>query len=122
METARDGVNFLHAGYLLRLPHRIDDADVTAGADNDQATILDIEAGRVLVHMLVGHDLSLQLGSCKMAHIAAETILHGELDHGVRQHLLDSAAFDLAGGNNLFGLGAVRDGGKTNVWSLRREP
>src|SRR6266480_4775733 len=101
METAHDGVNFLHAGHLLRLPHRIDDADVTAGADNDQATILHIEAGRVLVHMLVGHDLSLQLGSYEMAHIAAKTILHGELDHRVWQHLLDAAAFDLAGGKGL---------------------
>ena len=55
----------------------------------------------MLVHVLVGHDLSLQLGGGEMAHVAAEPVLHGELDHGVRQHLLDAAAFDLAGGKGL---------------------
>ena len=55
----------------------------------------------MLVHVLVGHDLALQLGRGEMAHVAAEPVLHGELDHGVRQHLLDAAAFDLAGGEGL---------------------
>ena len=37
MEAADDGVNLLDAGHLLRLPHRIDDADMAAGTDHDQA-------------------------------------------------------------------------------------
>ena len=102
VETTHDGVDFLHAGDFLRLSDRIDDADMTAGADHDQTAILHIEASRVLVDMLVGHDLALQLGSGEMAHVAAEAVLHGELDHGVWQDLLDAAAFDLAGRKCLF--------------------
>ena len=37
MEAAHDGVDLLHARDLLRLPDRIDDADMAAGADHDQA-------------------------------------------------------------------------------------
>src|SRR6266508_3919927 len=54
------------------------------------------------MHVLVGHDLSLQFGSREMAHVAAKPVLHGELDHGVRQYLLNSVAFDLTGGKGLF--------------------
>jgi hypothetical protein len=55
----------------------------------------------MLVHMLVGHDLSLQLGGGEMAHFAAEPVLHRELDHGVGQYPLDAAALDLTGGEGL---------------------
>ena len=37
MEAADDGVDLLDAGDFLRLPHRIDDADMAAGADHDEA-------------------------------------------------------------------------------------
>ena len=37
MEAADDGVHLLDARDLLRLPHRIDDADMAAGADDDEA-------------------------------------------------------------------------------------
>jgi hypothetical protein len=47
--------------------------------------------------MLVRHDLALQLGRRVMAGVAAEPILHRELDLGVRQHAFLAGALDLAG-------------------------
>ena len=47
MEAADDGVHLLDAGHLLRLPHRVDDADMTAGTDDDQALASQVEAGGV---------------------------------------------------------------------------
>lgn len=42
VETAHDGVNFLRARNFLRLSHRVYDAHLTARADHDQTTILQI--------------------------------------------------------------------------------
>ena len=48
MESADDGVHLLDAGHLLRLPHRVDDPDMTAGTDDDQALASQVEAGGVI--------------------------------------------------------------------------
>jgi len=53
-ESTDDGVDFLDAGDLLRLLHRIDDADMAAGADRHQPEIADVVAGRVFVDVFVG--------------------------------------------------------------------
>src|SRR5262245_34864314 len=76
MESAHQCVDLLHAGHCLCLPCRIDNADVTAGADHDEAAILHVEAGCVLVRVLVRDNLSLQLGRREMARIAAKPVLH----------------------------------------------
>ena len=76
METADDGVHLLHARNILRLSHRVDDADMAARADYDETLILHIKAGRVLMDVLVGHDLPLQLRGRVVACIAAETVLN----------------------------------------------
>ncbi len=101
MEAAHDGVHLLDARDLLRLAHRVDDADMAAGADHDQPLVPDVEAGGVLVDMLVGHDLAFHLRRQVVAGVAAGAVLERELDHGVRQHLLDAGALDLAGGEGL---------------------
>src|SRR5262249_48192153 len=101
MEAADDGVNLLHARDFLSLTHRIDDADVTARADHDETLVADIEAGRMLVNVLVGHGLSLQLGRGEGSGIAAESVLHLSLDERVGQHLLDACTRDLAGGKRV---------------------
>ena len=51
--------------------------------------------------VLVGHDLAFHFGRQIMARIAPGAILEFELDQGVRQHPLDTAALDLAGGECL---------------------
>jgi hypothetical protein len=40
MEAAHDGVDFIDARNFHRLPHRIDDPDMAARADDDQAFAL----------------------------------------------------------------------------------
>src|SRR5262245_30908441 len=86
MEAADDRMHLLDAGHFLRLPRRVHDPDMAAGADNHQPAVLHVETGGVLVQMLVRHDLALQLGRRVMAGVAAEPILHRELDLAVRQH------------------------------------
>src|SRR3954462_9939677 len=44
MKAADDGGHLLDTGDPLRLPPRIDDADVAAGADHHQALAADVEA------------------------------------------------------------------------------
>src|ERR1043166_2274843 len=61
MESPDDRMNFLDTRHLLRLSHRIDDADVAAGRDHNEAFAADVEAGGVLVDGLVRPDFSLQL-------------------------------------------------------------
>ena len=120
MEAADDRVHLLYAGHLLRLPHRIDDADVTAGADHDEPLAADVEAGRVLVHVLVGHDLSLQLRRRVMAGVAAEPVLDRVVDEAVRQDTLDAAPLDLSGGEGVAGI-TVGVSHRTVVTLLRIE-
>ena len=107
MEAADDGVNLLDARDFLGLLHRIDDADMAAGTDHDQTHIPDIEAGRMLVDVLVGNDLALHLRRQVVADIAAEPVLHAEFDPGLRQDAFAAAARDLAGGE-----GMARDHGR----------
>src|SRR4051812_23472557 len=45
METTDDGVDLLDTRHFLRLPDRIDDADMAAGRDHHQALAADVEAG-----------------------------------------------------------------------------
>src|SRR5689334_4080113 len=101
METAHDGMNLLHARYLHRLPDRIHDADMTAGGNDDKALVLQVEAGRMLVNVLVGYDLAFHLGRQVMARIAPGAVLLLEFDERVRQHLLDAVALDLACGEGV---------------------
>src|SRR5581483_9920635 len=96
MEAAHQRVNLLHARHFLRLPGRIDDADVTAGTDHDEATVFQIETGRVLVHVLVRNDLSQELRRLIVARVAAEPVLHGKLNLSVREYFFDAGALDLA--------------------------
>ena len=53
VEAADDRMHFLDAGDLLRLSHRIDDPAVTAGRENDQPPVLEIEGGCDLMVELV---------------------------------------------------------------------
>src|SRR3984957_16529149 len=101
VETAHDRVNFRNTRYFHRLPHGIDDADMAAGADDDQTLVLQIEARRVLVNMLIRHDLAFHFRGQIMARIASGAILQLELDHGVGEHFFDAVALDLAGRERL---------------------
>ncbi len=85
MEAADQRVDLLHAGNFLRLPRRIDDADMAAGADHHKALVLDVEDGGVFVNVFVRHDLALQFGRCVMRGVAAKAILDRELHLRVRQ-------------------------------------
>ena len=60
-----------------------------------------IETSCVFVHMLIRHDLALQLRRGEMTHVAADPVLHPEFDQSVGQHFFNAAAFDLAGGEGL---------------------
>jgi len=94
MKTADDCVDLLDARDLLGLAHRVDDADMSAGADNDEAPVLHMEARRVLMDVLVWHDLALQLGGRLVARVATEAVLDLEFDEGVGKHLFDAGALD----------------------------
>ncbi len=96
VEATDDGVNLLNAGYFLRLPDGIDDADVSAGTDDDETFPTNIETGGVLVHMLIGHDFALQFRCGVMAIVASGSILARRVVHErVGQDLLYTAALDL---------------------------
>ena len=97
MEAADDRMHFLDSGDLLCLPHGIDNADMTTGAGHHQALAPDIEAGRVLMHVLVWHHFSLQLGRGVVTVFAARAFLSAVVDEAIRQHALDAVALDLAG-------------------------
>ena len=78
MEATDERMHFLDAGDFLRLPDRVDDADMAARGDDDEAAVLHVEAGRVLVGMLVRDDLALQLRRREMGvlgGVAAEPVL-----------------------------------------------
>src|SRR5712671_4102252 len=96
VKAAHDGMYLLNAGYFHRLAHGIHDTDVTAGADHDETLVLQIEAGCVLMDVLIGHDLALHLRRQIVAGVASGAVLELELYHGVRKHLFDTAALDLA--------------------------
>ena len=53
METAHDRVHFFDAGHFLRLPHRVDDADMAARTDDDEPFVFQIEARRMFVDVFV---------------------------------------------------------------------
>src|ERR1700676_1905186 len=96
MKAAHDGVDFLNARYFHRLTHGIHDADMAAGADDNEALVLQIETGGVLMDVLVGHDLALHFGRQVVAPLTTGPPLELELHHGVREHFFDAVALDLA--------------------------
>src|SRR5262245_21160565 len=106
METADDRMHLLNTGNLLRLPYRIHNADMTTGADHHQTFAADVEAGGMLMYMLVRHDLALELGRREVA-VRAAGALPAVVDETVGQHPLDTVAFDLAGRK-----GVARDYGR----------
>ena len=71
MEAADDRMHLLHPRDLLRLPHRIDDADMTAGRDDDEPFAANVEASRVLVDVLIRYNFPLHLGRRVVAIVAA---------------------------------------------------
>ena len=60
MEATNQRMQFLDAGDLLRLSDGVENTDVAARGDDNEAAILHVEAGRVLVGMLIWDDLALQ--------------------------------------------------------------
>ena len=64
-------MHFLDAGDLLRLSHRIDDPAVTAGRENNQPPVLEIEGGCDLMVELVEERSELLLGVAKAGFTAA---------------------------------------------------
>src|SRR3954468_5356125 len=103
MKPADYRVNFLDTRNLLRLPHRIDDADVPAGADHHQSLAADVEASCVLMHVLVRYHLPLQLRRGVVAVVAARALFAGVVHKAVRQHALAAVALDLASGEGMVG-------------------
>src|SRR5258708_11068246 len=75
VEAAHDRVDLLDARYFHRLPDGIDDADVAARTDNDETLILQIEAGGVLMDVLIGHDLAFHFGRQIVARVATGALL-----------------------------------------------
>src|SRR5450759_519583 len=96
VEAAHDRMDFLNAGYLLRLSDRIDYSNVTAGADNDQTLVFQIEASRVLVNVFVRHDLAFHLSRQIMTGVASGSVFHRKLHHAVGEHALDTGTLNLA--------------------------
>jgi hypothetical protein len=76
VEAADDRVDLRHARNLLRLPYRIDDADVATGAEHDETLVLHVKAGRVFMYVFVWHYLAQQLSRRAVARVTAETIFH----------------------------------------------
>src|SRR5450631_3035854 len=86
----------LDTRYLHRLPDRIDDADVATRADDDETFVFKIEASRVLMDVLIGHNLAFHFGGQVMTRVASGAVLEFEFYHSIWKHLLDAAALDLA--------------------------
>jgi hypothetical protein len=51
VEAAHDSVNLLDTRYFHRLAHGIHDANVAAGADDNETIILQVKTGRVLMNV-----------------------------------------------------------------------
>src|SRR5229473_531434 len=96
VKASHDGMNLRNARHFHRLAHGIDDTDVAAGADDYETLVLQIEARGVLMDVLIGHDLAFHFSGQIMARVASGAVLELELHHGVRKHLFDAAALDLA--------------------------
>src|SRR5262249_36995437 len=96
-----DGVHLLDAGDLPRLLHRVDDAAMAAARDDDEAAPLEVEAGRVLVPVLVRHDPALALGGGEMGGVAPGAVLLAVFDEGVGDDALDARALDPPGREGL---------------------
>ena len=88
MEAADNRVNLLNARHFLRLAHGVHDPGMAAGGDHDEALSLDVEAGGVLVHVLIRHNLPLQFGSRIVAVVTASGFL-GIIHRCVRKHAFD---------------------------------
>jgi hypothetical protein len=97
MKTADDCVDLLDARNLLGLAHRVDNADMSAGAEYDEAPVLHVKARRVLMDVLVWQDLALQLGGRVVARVATEAVLDLEFDEAIGKHLFDTGALDSPG-------------------------
>src|ERR1700682_5107243 len=78
VKAAHDGVDLLDTGYFHRLAHRVDDADVAARTDDDKTPVLQIEARRVLMDMLIRHDLAFHFSRQIMACVASGAVLELE--------------------------------------------
>src|SRR5262249_1503465 len=105
-KAADQRMQFLDPGDLLRLPDSVEYADVAARRDDDQATVLHIEARCVLVDMLVRDALALQFRRREMrvpSPVATDPVLSPVLHHGVGQGFLDAGALDLPGGEGVAG-------------------
>ena len=63
----------------MRLLHRIDDAAMAAGRDDDKAAVLHVEAGGMLVIVLIGNGLSHKFGRHVMRGVAAQPVGDAEL-------------------------------------------
>src|SRR5262245_38457905 len=94
VKAANERVHLDYARDLAGLQRRIDDAGMAAPADHHEPAVLDVEAGGVLVKVLVGDELALQLGRREVARIAADPVFHGVLDKGIGQYPLGAAALD----------------------------
>src|SRR5260370_7842558 len=92
MKAAHDGMYLFNARYFHRLPHGIHDADMAAGADDDEALVLQIEAGGVLMDVLIRHDLAFHFGWEIVARGASGAALELELHHAVRENFFHSLA------------------------------
>src|SRR6516164_11027049 len=106
MKATDQRVQFVDAGDLLRLSDGVENADVAARGDDNEAAILHVEAGRVLVGMLIWDDLALQFRRREMRvlrGVAAEPVLDPILHHSVGQDLLDAGALDLPSGEGVAG-------------------
>src|SRR3954462_15931654 len=68
---------------------------MATGGDYHETLPLDVEAGGVLVHVLIGNDLSLQLGS-RVVAIVASGRLPRVIHRCVRQHAFDRVSRYLA--------------------------
>ena len=98
VEAADDRVHFLDAGDLLRLSHRIDHPAVTAGRENNQPPVPEIEGGCDLMVELVEERSELLLGVAKAGRRATRSVIHAELHHARRFQLFEALLGDAARG------------------------
>src|ERR1700722_14617847 len=91
-------MHFLDAGDLLRLSHRIDDPAVTAGRENNQPPVLEIEGGCDLMVELVEEQSELLLGVAKAGSGATRSVIHAKLHHAWRFQLLEALVSDATRG------------------------
>src|SRR6266571_4789725 len=93
MHAAQHGMQLADTRHFHCLACGVDHAGVSAGSDHHQAAVLHVEAGAVLVEVLVGYEFAAGLGVGGW-HVTAHTVSLAVLDLGIRQHALEAAPRD----------------------------